>query len=233
MRGGCVVEQDGRWDAPFIYNPECEPYSGCGSWAPTHMPNPAYKGPWTPPLIRNPNYKGRYVPRKIENPNYFHDPNPVLNLPPAKAVGMELWTSDGAVHFDNLAIARSLEALRPMTDLFLQKAKAELDRHEERVRQSYYVRQKYIHEHGNLEQIAWFYVENLAVRALHNSERVLVGFVLFFALAVATVGSLAGRERAREKQRGWEAHLKRMRLLEEKKKKIVQETKKEEEQKQS
>ncbi|KAL6885623.1 hypothetical protein ACP4OV_010402 [Aristida adscensionis] len=96
-------EEDGEWEAPRIDNPKCEIAPGCGEWKKPMKPNPAYKGKWHAPLIDNPNYKGIWKPREIPNPEYFE-----LNKPdfdPIGAIGIEIWTMQDGILFDNILIA--------------------------------------------------------------------------------------------------------------------------------
>ena len=96
-------EEDGEWEAPKIVNPKCEEAPGCGEWKRPMKRNPAYKGKWYPPLIDNPNYKGIWKPQEIPNPNYFELSTP--NFEPIAAVGIEIWTMQDGILFDNILIA--------------------------------------------------------------------------------------------------------------------------------
>ncbi|GMH16699.1 hypothetical protein Nepgr_018540 [Nepenthes gracilis] len=96
-------EEDGEWEAPKVDNPKCEIAPGCGEWKRPMKRNPAYKGKWHPPLIDNPDYKGIWKPQDIPNPNYFE-----LEIPdfePIAAIGIEIWTMQDGVLFDNILIA--------------------------------------------------------------------------------------------------------------------------------
>ncbi|RKO91687.1 Calreticulin/calnexin [Blyttiomyces helicus] len=99
-------EEDGEWIAPTISNPKCDKVSGCGEWTRPMKRNPAYKGKWTAPLIDNPAYKGVWAPRKIPNPAYFEDLTP-SSFSPIGAVGIELWTMQNGMMFDNLYVGHS------------------------------------------------------------------------------------------------------------------------------
>lgn len=98
-------EEDGEWEAPKIDNPKCVEAPGCGEWKRPMKRNPAYKGKWQPPLIDNPNYKGIWKPQEIDNPEYFELDKP--NYEPIAAVGIEIWTMQDGILFDNILIASS------------------------------------------------------------------------------------------------------------------------------
>ncbi|KAL0429687.1 UNVERIFIED_CONTAM: Calnexin1 [Sesamum radiatum] len=98
-------EEDGEWEAPKIDNPKCQEAPGCGEWKRPTKRNPAYKGKWQPPLIDNPNYKGIWKPQEIPNPDYFELDRP--NFEPIAAVGIEIWTMQDGILFDNILIASS------------------------------------------------------------------------------------------------------------------------------
>ncbi|XP_058195707.1 calnexin homolog [Rhododendron vialii] len=96
-------EEDGEWEAPKIDNPNCETAPGCGEWKRPTKANPAYKGKWHAPLIDNPNYKGIWKPQEIPNPSYFELERP--DFEPIAAIGIEIWTMQDGVLFDNILIA--------------------------------------------------------------------------------------------------------------------------------
>ncbi|CAK9163200.1 unnamed protein product [Ilex paraguariensis] len=96
-------EEDGEWEAPKIDNPKCESASGCGEWKRPMKRNPAYKGKWYASLIDNPSYKGIWKPQQIPNPNYFELEKP--NFEPVAAIGIEIWTMQDGILFDNILIA--------------------------------------------------------------------------------------------------------------------------------
>ncbi|KAI3759572.1 hypothetical protein L6452_07478 [Arctium lappa] len=97
-------EEDGEWEPPKIDNPKCESAPGCGEWTKPMKKNPDYKGTWYAPLIDNPNYMGVWKAREIPNPNYYEIGK--LNLEPITAVGIEIWTMQDGILFDNILIAR-------------------------------------------------------------------------------------------------------------------------------
>ncbi|MFQ6651851.1 hypothetical protein Gotur_024013, partial [Gossypium turneri] len=98
-------EEDGEWEAPKIDNPKCETAPGCGEWKRPMKMNPAYKGKWSAPLIDNPNYKGIWKPQEIPNPDYFELDKP--DFEPIAAVGIEIWTMQDGILFDNILIAKN------------------------------------------------------------------------------------------------------------------------------
>ncbi|KAJ8297412.1 hypothetical protein KUTeg_023943 [Tegillarca granosa] len=71
-------DMDGEWEAPLVNNPKCKEAPGCGKWEAPMISNPAYKGKWKPPMIDNPNYKN--------------------------ALGLELWSMNDDIVFDNFII---------------------------------------------------------------------------------------------------------------------------------
>ncbi|XP_047156107.1 calnexin homolog isoform X2 [Vigna umbellata] len=97
-------EEDGEWEAPKIENPKCEAGPGCGEWKRPMKRNPAYKGKWHAPLIENPAYKGIWKPRDIPNPAYFELKKP--DFEPIAAIGIEIWTMQDGILFDNILIAK-------------------------------------------------------------------------------------------------------------------------------
>ncbi|KAE8123761.1 hypothetical protein FH972_018693 [Carpinus fangiana] len=97
-------EEDGEWEAPKIDNPKCETGPGCGEWKRPMKRNPAYKGKWNAPLIDNPNYKGIWKPQEIPNPDYFELEKP--DFEPVAAIGIEIWTMQDGILFDNILIAK-------------------------------------------------------------------------------------------------------------------------------
>ncbi|KVH99056.1 calnexin homolog [Cynara cardunculus var. scolymus] len=109
-------EEDGEWEAPKIDNPKCEAASGCGEWRRPLKRNPAYKGKWHAPLIDNPAYKGIWKPQEIPNPSYFELETP--NFEPIAAIGIEIWTMQDGILFDNILIAsdeKTAETIRETT----------------------------------------------------------------------------------------------------------------------
>ncbi|KAK9117759.1 hypothetical protein Sjap_016706 [Stephania japonica] len=124
-------EEDGEWEAPKIDNPKCESAPGCGEWKRPMKRNPVYKGKWHAPLIDNPNYKGIWKPQQIPNPDYFELEKP--DFEPIAAIGIELWTMQDGILFDNILIAtdaKEAESIRektwkPKFDVEKEKQKAE------------------------------------------------------------------------------------------------------------
>lgn len=101
------VDEDGEYIAPDIPNPECE-FHGCGPWTAPLVRNPNYKGRWIQPKIPNPDYKGPWSPRKLPNPDYYEDTTP-SDLEPIAAIGIELWTMQNDILFDNFYLGHSIQ----------------------------------------------------------------------------------------------------------------------------
>ncbi|CAL9121495.1 unnamed protein product [Musa acuminata var. zebrina] len=124
-------EEDGEWEAPKIDNPKCEAAPGCGEWKMPMKRNPAYKGKWHAPLIDNPNYKGIWKPQQIDNPDYFELDKP--DFEPITAIGIEIWTMQDGILFDNILIASDekvaesyrMETWKPKYEVEKEKQKAE------------------------------------------------------------------------------------------------------------
>jgi calnexin len=96
-------EEDGEWEPPKVSNPKCEEAPGCGEWTRPTKKNPAYKGKWRAPLIDNPEYQGIWAPQQIPNPEYFELEKP--NLEPIAAIGIEIWTMQDGILFDNVLVS--------------------------------------------------------------------------------------------------------------------------------
>ncbi|KAG1331636.1 calnexin [Cocos nucifera] len=124
-------EEDGEWEAPKIDNPKCEAAPGCGEWKRPMKKNPAYKGKWHAPLIDNPAYKGIWKPREIPNPDHFELDKP--DFEPIAAIGIEIWTMQDGILFDNILIASDEkvaesyreETWKPKYDVEKERQKAE------------------------------------------------------------------------------------------------------------
>ncbi|XP_057970327.1 calnexin homolog [Malania oleifera] len=124
-------EEDGEWEAPKIENPKCETAPGCGEWKRPMKRNPAYKGKWHAPLTDNLNYKGIWKPQEIPNPDYFELEKP--DFEPIAAIGVEIWTMQDGILFDNILIAtdeKTAESYRetawkPKFDVEKEQQKAE------------------------------------------------------------------------------------------------------------
>ncbi|KAG6712283.1 hypothetical protein I3842_05G096200 [Carya illinoinensis] len=124
-------EEDGEWEAPKTDNPKCEVAPGCSVWKRPMKRNPAYKGKWHAPLIDNPNYKGIWKPQDIPNPDYFELEKP--DFEPIAAIGIEIWTMQDGILFDNILIAGDekvaesyrLTAWKPKFEAEKEKQKAE------------------------------------------------------------------------------------------------------------
>ncbi|XP_078161820.1 calnexin homolog 1-like [Carex rostrata] len=89
-----------KWKAPKIDNLKCNEAPGCGEWKRPMKRNTAYKGKWHAPLIDNANYKGIWNPSNTPNPNCSE-----LDFEPIKAIGIEIWTMQDGILFDNILIA--------------------------------------------------------------------------------------------------------------------------------
>ena len=102
-------EEDGEWEAPMVPNPLCDS-SGCGVWQPPMVKNPAFRGgKWKPRMIANPAYKWEWKAKQIPNPDASRDDKPLDNMEPIIGVAVEVWTTVGGIHLDNIVIARSLD----------------------------------------------------------------------------------------------------------------------------
>eukprot|EP01112_Ceratiomyxa_fruticulosa_P012574 TRINITY_DN3489_c0_g3_i2.p1 TRINITY_DN3489_c0_g3~~TRINITY_DN3489_c0_g3_i2.p1 ORF type:complete len:477 (-),score=92.24 TRINITY_DN3489_c0_g3_i2:59-1489(-) len=119
-------EEDGEWVAPLIRNPLCDEH-GCGVWTPPTIKNPNYKGKWSPALIPNPLYKGQWFPRKVPNPHYFVDEHP-HNLPKIYGLGIELWTMNNGILFDNILITHDVQVAEDFAEkTFVPKQQKEAE----------------------------------------------------------------------------------------------------------
>jgi calnexin len=96
-------EEDGEWEPPKTTNPKCEEAPGCGEWKRPMKKNPAFKGKWRAPMIDNPRYQGIWAPKQIPNPDYFELEKP--NLEAVAAIGIEIWTMQDGILFDNILVA--------------------------------------------------------------------------------------------------------------------------------
>ncbi len=115
-------EEDGAWTAPMIPNPKCAEAPGCGEWKPPMKANPEYKGKWKAPMIDNPAYIGEWKPKKIPNPNYYEVSEP--SLLPVVAVGVEVWTMDQGVLFDDVYISTNIDAAKAYAKKSFEPKKA-------------------------------------------------------------------------------------------------------------
>lgn len=117
-------EEDGEWEAPLVPNPKCEEI-GCGEWKRPMKDNPDYKGKWESPMIDNPKYIGTWKPRKIANKEYYDASSP--SLLPINGVGIEIWTMDQGVLFDNVLLGSDVQAAKRYAErTFAEKQKIEL-----------------------------------------------------------------------------------------------------------
>lgn len=119
-------EEDGEFIAPEIPNPECEDH-GCGPWTAPLISNPKFKGKWTQPVIPNPDYDGEWAPRKIPNPNFYEDKTP-SDLEPIGGIGIEIWTMQKNILFDNFYLGHSIEEAEAVgNSTFVPKLQIEQD----------------------------------------------------------------------------------------------------------
>jgi len=120
------VDEDGEWEAPLVDNPDCSGEGkGCGEWKPPRIANPEYKGKWHAPRVDNPAYKGTWKPQQIDNPNYFEDESPYA-MAPIGGVGIELWTMQNGILFDNIVLAGNADVAASIaTSAFEPRAQAE------------------------------------------------------------------------------------------------------------
>jgi calnexin len=95
----------------MIPNPKCLGAIGCGPYTPPRVRNPKYRGPYVPPQVPNPNYSGAWKPRQIVNPGYVVDRHP-HKLAPVYALGLDVWTIDGGVGFNNIVITTDEKHIR-------------------------------------------------------------------------------------------------------------------------
>jgi len=116
-------DEDGEWEAPLIDNPECK--VGCGEWTPPKIPNPDFKGKWFAPKIDNPSYIGVWKPAQIPNPNFFLDEQPHA-MTPIGGIGIELWTMQNGILFDNILVSTTPEVASELAaGTFVKRQEAE------------------------------------------------------------------------------------------------------------
>lgn len=119
-----IDSEDGEWEPPMVVNPKCA--HGCGEWKAPEIANPEYKGEWQPAYIVNPNYKGEWKPPMMENPEYSNLQS--YSVKPITGVGMEAWTMQSGVMFNNIYLGNSVaDAERLGNETFLPKLDLELD----------------------------------------------------------------------------------------------------------
>lgn len=103
------VDEDGEWEAPLVDNPDCSGEGkGCGEWKAKEIANPEYKGKWRASRVDNPAYLGVWKPRQVDNPHYFEDDAPWA-MAPIGGIGIELWTMQSGILFDNIVLAGSAD----------------------------------------------------------------------------------------------------------------------------
>lgn len=107
--GDWDVDEDGEWEAPIVDNPDCSGEGkGCGEWKAAQIANPDYKGKWHAAKVDNPAYLGSWKPRQVDNPHYFEDETPYA-MAPIGGIGIELWTMQSGILFDNIVLTSSPE----------------------------------------------------------------------------------------------------------------------------
>jgi calnexin len=107
--GDWDVDEDGEWEAPMVDNPDCSGAGkGCGEWQAKQIANPDYKGKWHAAKVDNPAYLGVWKPRQVDNPHYFEDETPYA-MAPIGGIGIELWTMQNGILFDNIVLTGSPE----------------------------------------------------------------------------------------------------------------------------
>lgn len=115
--------EQGAWVQPMKVNPKCT--VGCGKWSPPLIKNPNFVV-WKAPMIKNPKYNGQWKPSQIFNPEYYEDPQP-NRFHKVSAVGIEVWTVEGGVMFDNILLTHD----KGLSDRFTEatwKVKNKLER---------------------------------------------------------------------------------------------------------
>eukprot|EP00976_Prorocentrum_cordatum_P034322 697932-Prorocentrum_minimum.AAC.1 len=85
--------------------------------------NPDYKGKWYPQMIPNPDYIGEWAPKQIPNPDFFLDETPLKSIGLIGGVGVEIWTMNSGIVFDNFLATYDAEVRsklkkieRPLTE---------------------------------------------------------------------------------------------------------------------
>lgn len=121
-------EEDGVWNQKMIRNPNCRGLSGCGEWIRPKIKNENYKGKWKPKMISNPKYKGEWKPKLVPNPHYFNEENlRISDLSPIGGLGIEIWTMDKNILFDDIYLGHSIEEAEKIGNLtFLPKLDIEM-----------------------------------------------------------------------------------------------------------
>ena len=124
--GDWDVDEDGEWEAPMVDNPDCSGAAkGCGQWKAPQVANPEYKGTWHAAKVDNPAYLGAWKPRQVDNPHYFEDATPYA-MAPIGGIGIELWTMQSGILFDNIVLTGSPEvAARIAASAYEPRAAAE------------------------------------------------------------------------------------------------------------
>jgi len=69
---------------------------------------------WSPPLVANHKYNGQWSPRQIKNPEFLLDKHP-NRFQEVNAVGIEVWTLEGGIVFDNIILTHDRNMLSKFT----------------------------------------------------------------------------------------------------------------------
>ena len=181
-------EEDGAWAAPTVANPKCDSAPGCGVWRRPTKRNPAFKGKWRAPLIANPAYVGKWKARRIANPAFYTDAH-LNRLGGARmvALGVEVWTMQGGITFDNFLVTRSEAAAATFADATFRpkfeaqsaaKARAEAEAERERLA-------KAAASGGVLDLIALRAAQVMTLAHAHPAEAVGVVVVVLLMLGAA------------------------------------------------
>lgn len=191
-------EEDGDFVAPEVANPDCELH-GCGPWKAPLVPNPKYKGKWTQPLIPNPEYNGVWAPRQIPNPDYFNDETP-SDLEPIGGIGIELWTMQKNILFDNFYLGHSIEEAEAFGNatfvpkLAIERAEEEAEAEVEKAkeRKTYNSHSEHIIDNpiDFFKELARSFILNMSVDPLgyiQNQPILFIGCVTFL-FGMSTVG---------------------------------------------
>merc|ERR1712070_989203 len=103
------ADEDGEWEAPIVSNPKCLNAPGCGEWS--------------RPVVINPAYKGEWKARQMKNPDYFYDETPYA-MAPIGGIGIELWTMQDGILFDNILISADEGAATALSEATFKRRQA-------------------------------------------------------------------------------------------------------------
>ena len=130
---------------------------------------------------------GEWSPHRIPNPDTSFDGNPLLHLDPIVGIAVEVWTTVGGIHLDNIIIARSLrDAFKFAEQTFLIKSKAETAHEVEAARsQKQLLKERKLAE-GNIKAYAEVYLNEISEYILESPIKIgfmVAGTLLFIAIA--------------------------------------------------